>query len=63
VAGAGNGAESSVPEIQKGEKLNAWVSKYMGSKKANKDFPDQKQRAAVAYSEWREKKKKKREAA
>jgi hypothetical protein len=52
-----------MPEIQRGEKLNEWVSKYMGSKKANKDFPDQKQRAAVAYSEWKEKKKKKREAA
>jgi hypothetical protein len=52
-----------VPEVQKGEKLSAFISKYMGSKKANKDFPDQKQRAAVAYNSYREAKKKKREAA
>jgi hypothetical protein len=52
-----------VPEPSKGEKLSDFIGKYMGSKKANKDFPDQKQRAAVAYSTYREAKKKKREAA
>ena len=52
-----------VPEVQRGEKLKDFVAKYMGSKKANKDFPDQKQRAAVAYSTYREAKKKKRETA
>jgi hypothetical protein len=52
-----------MPSVEKGEKLSSFISRYMGSKRANKDFPDQKQRAAVAYSEWREKKKKKREAA
>lgn len=52
-----------MPEVQRGEKLKDFVAKYMGSKKANKDFPDQKQRAAVAYSTYREAKKKKRETA
>lgn len=52
-----------MPEPQSHEKLSSFVSRYMGSKKANKDFPDQKQRAAVAYSEFREAKKKRREKA
>jgi hypothetical protein len=52
-----------MPEPSKGESLAAFIGKYMGSKKANKDFPSQKQRAAVAYSEYKDAKKKKREAA
>ena len=48
-----------MPEVEKGESLNTFVSRYMGSKRSRKDFPDQKQRAAVAYSEFRQKKKKK----
>ena len=52
-----------MPEVQKGEKLSSFISRYMGSKKANKDFPDQKQRAAVAYSTYRQAKKKSREKA
>jgi len=47
-----------MPEPHKGEKLNTFVSRYMGSGEAQKSFPDQKQRAAVAYSEFRRKKKK-----
>ena len=46
-----------MPEPQKGEPLNKFVSRYMGSKRAGKDFPNSKQRAAVAYSEYREAKK------
>jgi hypothetical protein len=46
-----------MPELQKGESLNAFVGKYMGSKEARKSFPKAKQRAAVAYSEFRGKKK------
>lgn len=42
-----------MPEPRKGESLSGFVSKYMGSKAARKHFPDQKQRAAVAYSEAR----------
>ena len=52
-----------MPSPEGGEKLSSFISRYMGSKKANKDFPSQKQRAAVAYSEYKEAKKKKREAA
>lgn len=48
-----------MPAPAKGEKLNTFVSRYMGSSEAQKSFPDQKQRAAVAYSEYRRKKKKK----
>ena len=46
-----------MPE-QKGEKLNAFVSRYMGSGEA-KSLPDQKPRAAEAYSEFRRRKKRK----
>jgi hypothetical protein len=52
-----------MPAPESGEKLSSFIGRYMGSKKANKDFPDQKQRAAVAYSTFKEAKKKKREAA
>lgn len=52
-----------MPSPEGGEKLSSFVQRYMGSKKANKDFPDQKQRAAVAYNSFKEAKKKKREAA
>lgn len=41
------------PDPHPGEKLSAFVSKYMGSKHARKKFPKQKQRAAVTYSEAR----------
>ncbi len=45
-----------MPAPEKGEKLGDFVSRYMGSKEARKSFPDQKQRAAVAYSTYRRKK-------
>lgn len=47
-----------MPEPQKGEQLNHFVSRYMGSEHARKKFPKQSQRAAVAYSEYRREKKK-----
>ena len=43
-----------MPERAKGEPLNAFISRYMASKTAKKDFPKQKQRLAVAYSEARQ---------
>jgi hypothetical protein len=46
-----------MPNPVKGESLQHFVSKYMGSSHAQKSFPSQKQRAAVAYSEFRRKKK------
>lgn len=51
-----------MPEPSGGEKLSSFVQRYMGSKKANKDFPNQKQRAAVAFNSYREAKKNKRGA-
>lgn len=47
-----------MPDPKKGEPLNEFVSRYMGSKEARKSFPKQSQRAAVAYSEFKRKKKK-----
>lgn len=51
-----------MPEPRKGETLSKFVSRYMGSERAEEDFPERKQRAAVAYSEYRRRKKKRREA-
>jgi hypothetical protein len=46
-----------MPEPTKGESLSDFVGKFMGSKEARKSFPKDKQRAAVAYSEFKSKKK------
>lgn len=43
-----------MPAREKGEPLSEFIGRYMGSKKAKKDFPKEKQRLAVAYSEARE---------
>ena len=43
-----------MPEPQKREKLNHFISRFMKSAEARKSFPKQSQRAAVAYSEARE---------
>jgi hypothetical protein len=48
-----------MPEPIKGEKLSTFVGRYMGSGEARKSFPKQSQRAAVAYSEFRNRSKKK----
>lgn len=48
--------EEVLVEPKKGETEQEYVSRFMGSKQANKDFPNQKQRAAVAYSKFRGKK-------
>ncbi len=44
--------EEALVEPKKGESEAEYVSRFMGSKRANKDFPNQKQRAAVAYSKF-----------
>jgi hypothetical protein len=38
----------------KSEKQGDFVSRCMGDSNMNKEFPDQKQRAAVCYSQWKE---------
>jgi hypothetical protein len=48
-----------VPNPSRGENLSQFVSRFMGSKEAQSSFPDPKQRAAVAYSKMRRKKKRK----
>lgn len=47
-----------IPKPKKSEKQSEFVSRCMGNDTMNKEFPDQKQRAAVCYSEWGNKKAK-----
>lgn len=47
-----------MPTPHSGEPLNKFVERYMESKEAKKSFPKQKQRLAIAYSEARERSKK-----
>jgi len=48
---------------EKGEKTKDFVGRFMGNKTATSDFPDTKQRAAVAYQTYRDAKKKQRKEA
>lgn len=47
-----------MPSPKNSEKQGEFVSRCMGDEIMNKDFPNQKQRAAVCYSQWGEKKAK-----
>lgn len=44
-----------MPYPMKGEKKSNYVSRFMGSGEAQRSFPDQKQRLAVAYSIYQQK--------
>jgi hypothetical protein len=44
-----------LPKPTKNQKQSEFVSKCMGDAMMNKDFPDQKQRAAVCYSQFKRK--------
>lgn len=46
-----------MPNPRKGESSKAFMARFMGSHEADEDFPDPKQRAAVAYSKLRKRKK------
>lgn len=46
-----------LPTPNKDEKEQEFISRCMGDKTTNKDFPDNKQRAAVCYSQWKRKDK------
>lgn len=46
-----------LPKPNKGESKDKFISRCMGSSTMNSEFPDQKQRAAVCYSQWKGKKK------
>lgn len=45
-----------MPRPNPGESEQAYIGRFMASAEAQKDFPDEKQRAAVAYSMFKEKK-------
>jgi len=47
-----------MPLLKLHEKLKDFVARYAGSKEASGTFPNQKQRVAVAYAVWREKRRK-----
>jgi hypothetical protein len=42
-----------IPDPKKSEKQSDFVSRCMGDETMNKEFPDQKQRAAVCYSQFK----------
>jgi len=46
---------------KKSEEKNRFISRFMSDELAKKEFPENKQRVAVAYSQWRRKNKKLRE--
>lgn len=50
-----------MPEPMKGQTQEKWMSMCMGSPESRKSFPEQKQRAAVCLSKWRNRNKKKAE--
>ncbi len=51
-----------MPSREKGEKLSDFISRFIGSKREKKDFPNIKQRLAVGYSEAKEQSRKERHA-
>jgi hypothetical protein len=47
-----------IPSPNENEKEREFISRCMGDKVMNKDYPDQKQRAAICYTKWKNKDKK-----
>ncbi len=47
-----------LPSKKPSESKKEFISRCMGDTETNKTFPDQKQRAAVCYQRWGEKKSK-----
>ena len=50
-----------MPNPKKNETKDEFISRFMSSDEAKRDFPDNEQRLAVAFSKWREFKKSKKE--
>lgn len=46
-----------MPYPNKSESKESYIERFMKSKEANKDYPDTKQRYAVAQSIWKHKNK------
>ena len=42
-----------IPKPAKGEEQDKFISRCMGDKVMNKDYPEQKQRAAICYGQWK----------
>jgi len=51
-----------IPKPKKDEKEEQYISRCIATLTKNKDFDSAKQRAAVCYSQWRGKDKKKKES-
>jgi hypothetical protein len=47
-----------IPSPKKNQEEDDFISSCMGSETMNKEYPNQKQRAAICYSQYRRKKKK-----
>lgn len=47
-----------IPKPKKDEKESEFISRCMGDKVMNEDYKDQKQRAAICYTSWKNKDKK-----
>lgn len=47
-----------MPKPRKGETKEEFIARFMSSEEAKRDFPDEKQRLAVAYSIWEQHHKK-----
>ena len=52
-----------MPSPNKGERQEDFISRCLSSDESNKTFPEQSQRAAFCYSQWRNKDKNKEAAA
>jgi len=44
-----------LPRPSSGQSQQSFVSSFMGNKEMVKEYPDQKQRAAIAYSQFKRK--------
>lgn len=55
-AGHLQNSELTNPSPKAGESEKDYIARFMGSEEANRDYPDPKQRAAVAYSMFRSRK-------
>ena len=47
-----------MPTPKRSEKLSSFISRYVSSPESERSFPKKKQRLAVAYSVYKERKKK-----
>jgi len=46
-----------LPKPQSGQKQKEWISSCMSNETMKKEYPDNKQRLAICYSQWRSKNK------